>query len=116
MLKQIPLFEDEILPTGEQLRDAGINQAINHANSVTDNWGDKAYTLFLQFIKEKDVFLCEDFRKWCEGKIDTPPSLRSYGATIVRAKKAGQIISRGITQVTNAKAHKANASLWSKAK
>ncbi len=115
LLKQIPLFENEFIPpTGEQLRDAGINKAINHANSVTENWGDKAYVLFLQFIVDRTNFKCEDFREWVKDKIDEPPSNRAFGAVIVRAAKAGKIKRIGFVNVTNPKAHKTPVSFWSK--
>ncbi len=113
MLKQITLFD---LPpkTGEELRDQGINQALSHAEQVSDNWGDKAYILFLEFIKDRETFKCEDFRESVKDKLDEPPSNRAFGSIIVRAAKAGKIKRIGFVNVLNPRAHRTPVSFWSK--
>lgn len=96
----------------EKARDYGIHKAVNHANAVSNNWSESAYKLLMDFIKEKRVFKCEDFRMWCNDKIEQPPSLRAFGGIIMKAAKAGLINKVGIEAVSNVKAHMANAGIW----
>lgn len=101
-------------PTGQQLRDAGMKQAVEHADKVSESWSDKAYDHLLKYIVLHDEFMAEDLRY--ESKLPEPPSLRSWGPILMRAAKSGLIYRVGYRKVKNAKAHMANASLWRVAK
>lgn len=115
-----PAFEDTIKSnidkTGDILRDKGIEASINHANLIQEDWGEKAYLLFLEFIKSHTEFKCEDFRNWSSPQLSTPPSLRAFGSIIVRAVKSGLITRIGFENVSNPRAHKTPVSVWSTSK
>jgi hypothetical protein len=101
---------------GKKLRDAGIQQAVDHANEDSWYWSQKAYEKLLLFIENHpEPFLAEQARDYAERSgLEIPPSLRSWGSIIVKAVKEGKIIRVGYSQVSNAKAHRANSSLWKK--
>jgi len=115
---QYDLFEilNNVLkpPTGQQLRDAGMKQAIEHADKVVESWSDKAYDHLLKYIVLHDEFMAEDLRY--ESKLPEPPSRRAWGQIMLRAAKSGLIYRVGFRAVKNPKAHCANASLWRVAK
>lgn len=91
----------------------GIEQSINTANYVHENWSDNAYALFRSFLQvHKGEFQAEDFRAYTTGLLPVPPSLRAYGGVILRARFNGLITKVDIRPVSNSKAHGANASVW----
>lgn len=96
-------------------RDKGIKLALDHADKVIDNWGEKAYVLLKEFLRtNKGNFMAEDFRLSVADKIDAPPHNRAFGGIFMRAAKAGLIERVGYAPVKNWKAHRANASVWRK--
>jgi len=99
---------------GKKLRDAGIAQAIDHADQYSAGWRQEVYEKLLLFLETRsEPFLAEEFREFAEANgIESPPSLRAYGAIIVRAAKEEKIRKVGYSQVTNARAHRANCSVW----
>jgi hypothetical protein len=102
---------------GKQRRDRGIKLAIDHANAVTPDWEEMAYSFFVNvFLKHvKGEFQCEDFRAQCKGIVPDPPNLRAYGSLMRKAKSDGIIINTGKTRpVKNPKAQMANAAVWVK--
>lgn len=101
------------LKFGRQARDRGIKKAADHAGA---EWNEKAYRLFQWWIQEqRSAFTIEQFRAFAAQKLEAPPSLRAFGGIARRASIAGLIVKDGTTQVTNVKAHCANANLWRKA-
>lgn len=98
-----------------QERDKGMKRAIDHADKVIDNWGEKVYALLKEFLRtNKGNFMAEDFRLSVEDKIDAPPHNRAFGGIFMRAAKAGLIERVTYAPVKNWKAHRANASVWRK--
>lgn len=99
---------------GKELRDLGIHRAVTHANKEYDDWSDKAYTTLKDFLRLANgkPFMCEDVREYASIYLPEPPNNRAWGSIIVRARKDGIIKHHGFSQVTNPKAHRANASLW----
>lgn len=106
MQQQIDLF------SGVDLRDVGINNALNHANTVYENWQEKAYHFLLNYTKKNNEFMAEDVRLASNGVIPDPPSNRAWGGIFVKAAKAGLISRKGFRNVKNAKAHCTPATLW----
>lgn len=99
--------------SGAQLRDAGIETAIKHADQSSDKWSDRAYQLLIQFLLFKKRFMAEEVRTYAnELDFDTPQSARAWGGVISRAAREFLIIKVGICQVKNPKAHMANAAMW----
>jgi len=99
----------------EDLKQAGMNLALQSAEEKEERWGDRCYTLLVQFLKiHRMNFMTEEFRRWCEqgNRIAEPPSKRAYGAIITRASKAGLITHQGFAATNNAKEHRTPASVW----
>lgn len=99
---------------GKVLRDAGIKQAIDHADEVISDWQDRAYSFLLNFLANHNgTFMCEDVRVYSEEMgLPEPPSNRAWGHVMVRGKANNLIESWGTKKVKNKKAHRANANLW----
>lgn len=103
---------------GEALKQAGMNQAIQHANEVVESWSDKACRAAELFLSDKPsgfTFMIEDIRYWAEekGLIEPPPSARAYCAVSAYLKKKLAIVY-GIGKVKNPLAHGAMASVYIK--
>lgn len=95
-------------------RNAGINQAADHANQVDDHWTQKAYDQLLDFLAiVSGSFMGEDIRTYANKKgLPSPPTNRAWGAVITRAQRENLIRKIGIRSTQNQKAHRANAAVW----
>jgi len=102
---------------GKKLRDAGIKQAIDHAESYSEGWTKLAYEKLLEFLAiHEGSFLAEEFRHFAENNgLESPPNARAYGAIITRASREEKIRKAGHGQVSNPRAHACFASVWIKA-
>lgn len=100
--------------SGADLRDKGIRRAITHAEDVCgDDWQVKALDFLYLFAREHSRFSGEMVRiESKKYKIPEPPSLRAWGAILVKAANRGWIKQVGFVHVDNPKAHRANAALW----
>jgi len=102
--------------SGAQLRDKGIQSALDHANEVSEYWSDVAFSFLLSFLKNNRCeFMTENVREASVGIVPEPPSKRAWGGIMVRAKKDGRIVSRGFRNVSNSKAHCTPATVWIRA-
>jgi hypothetical protein len=106
-----------ISQSATQLKDAGMNQAVTHANAVIEDWSERAFDILLSFLLfRQGDFLCEDVREFAFSLgFPEAPSKRAWGAIIVRARKEGLITHKGYKPTNNHKAHKTPASAWSAA-
>jgi hypothetical protein len=95
-------------------KNKGIDQSINHANEVIDNWSERAYGILLKFLSvHRGTFMAEEVRSYAElMDFPLPPSARSWGSVFVRASKNGLIEGRGYGLVRNIKAHRTPARVW----
>ena len=102
---------------GKLLRDTGIYKAITHANKEHEDWYAMAYSALKDYLLMIDgrTFMCEDVREYASNILPDPPTNRAWGAIIVRARKDGIIKHCGFNQVSNPRAHRANASMWKRA-
>ena len=99
--------------TGEQLRDAGIGLATEHADAVQPKWSQMAYLLLIDYLKDNKRFMAEDFREYAAAKnFAMPPHARAWGGVMARAAREYIIIKTSIQPVKNPKAHCANAGVW----
>lgn len=107
-----------LIAEGEALRDAGIQQAQDHADSAAPyNWSEKAYEYALAFIAAQRRgyrFQVEDIRMKAETekKVMPPPSKRAWGGVIVKIKNEKLIQAIGTAPVLNPKAHRCFSTLW----
>jgi len=96
---------------GDKLRDAGMQQAVDNAESKHPSWGDRALSLLVKY--PKDEFMAEQVREFAKSRgLPDPPSKRAWGAVIVKAKKMGIIEHMRYDRVSNPKAHRTPASVW----
>ena len=110
-------FQQDLF-TGTELRDRGIEKAINHANGELENWSEEAYGFLKNFIEASkqshvNTFMTEHARS--ESKyfnIPDPPSSRAWGGIILRAAREGLIRKVGFREVSNPKAHCTPATVW----
>lgn len=101
--------------SGSELKNAGIKVAADNADRVHENWSEDAYLALKTYIRiHKQPFMCEEVRDFAHIVLGLPqpPSARAWGSVMKHAAKQ-KIISRiGTGQVTNPKAHCANAGQW----
>jgi len=98
--------------SGEDLRDEGIEQALNHANETAERWSEIAYDFLKRYMLDNPVFMAENVREAAANIVPEPPSKRAWGGVLVRAAKEGLIIRMGFRNVKNARAHCTPATLW----
>ena len=99
--------------SGIELRDVGMQKAIDHANDKAEKWSERAYQLLIKFLHTRKRFMGEDLRSYAaEVDFDLSPHARAWGGIIQRAAKELIIIKIGIGPVKNPKAHLANAAIW----
>lgn len=103
-------------PTGPQLRDIGIQKAVEHADAVCDKWSDKAYEVLKKYLARFESghhFMGEQVRLFADTEgLPKPLSLRAWGGVMQRAAKEGLIKQNGTAKVNNPLAHCANAAKW----
>src|SRR5687767_13059519 len=91
------LFEETerelIPPSGEKLRDLGMEAAVAHAEVVVEGWRGDALRFLQKFIGYTKVeFMTEEVRlASLNGGVAEPPSKRAWGWVIVQAAKNGWI-------------------------
>jgi len=104
--------------TAPDLRDFGMQQALDNANRQIEEWSEEAMDYLKSFLQERgtEPFQAEDFRFWAIKKgINHPPTWRAIGGIFTRARRCGLISFLRIEPTSNPPAHCANASLWVKA-
>lgn len=97
---------------GKQLKEDGMQRAVDHANAVHSDWSERAYNFLKGYIQKNAMFMSEDVRYASQGIVPSPPSQRAWGHVIRRAAMEGLISKAGTKQVKNSKAHMANANVW----
>lgn len=103
-----------ISESGELLRDRGIKQAVDHAESIEDGWQEKALGFLFIFIQTHYQFAIEDIRADAErfNQVPDPPSRRAWGGVAREAARRGWIRKVGYTIVKNPLAHCTPVTLW----
>lgn len=104
--------------TGRDLRDAGIERALENANEQIDNWSDIAYSALQVFVAlhPDQTFMAEDVRNYAYDHlaIPYPPHCRAWGGVMLRASRQGLIRKVGVEPVKTPSNHMANAAVWEK--
>lgn len=84
--------------TARAQRDAGMSQAVQHAEDVCPKWGDRAYEFLCDFAKRHTSFISEDVSD--ATKLDPsfpqPPTDRAWGSIYRRAAKDRLIVQEGL--------------------
>jgi hypothetical protein len=107
----LPLFDASL---GRELRDEGMDQAMDHADAVHDDWKVRA----LQCIRDypRDEFLAEDVRVWAHEIVGVPrpPHNRAWGGIFAKARNLGIIEHLDWRSCKNPRAHCAPVNVWRK--
>lgn len=98
-------------------RDAGIQQAAQHADEVNPDWGHLAYETLRLFAAGRrgsgQAFTSEDVRgSIAAAGVPAPPHLRAWGAVFQRAARAGLIVKVGIVESRATHCHCAHVAAW----
>ncbi len=103
--------------SGSALRDAGIQRAIDHANSIDNSWSDRALEMLRCYLLlVGGQFQAEDIRAFAKTRgLNDAAHSRAWGGVIVRAKNLGLIRFVGYKNVSNPKAHATPAAIWTAA-
>jgi hypothetical protein len=109
---QLDVFNQPPFIDGMRLRDAGMKQAIDHAELNAKHWSEAAYKFLLFYLQDHDEFMTEDVRNASVGIVPEPPSLRAWGSIIRRAVVERKIAGAGYRPVTNPLAHRTPANVW----
>lgn len=77
-------------------RDAGMTQALDHAEEVNEGWKHDAYTFLLRFAQRTANFISEDVSGAHEkAGLPQPPTKRAWGALYIKAQREGVIAQDG---------------------
>lgn len=98
-------------------RDAGIQQAADHAEEVSPTWNEKAYEALRIFAAGRrssgKPFTSEDVRSSIAAAgVPQPPHLRAWGNTFRRAAREGLIVKAGVTNSAAAHCHLSYVAQW----
>lgn len=105
-------MKNDLKFSGEQLRDSGMQLAIESAEKKNENWAELAYNFLLNYSKRHKEFMIEDVRNASKGFVPFPPSNRAWGGIVRKMAKNGLIYRKGYKTVKNPKAHCTPATLW----
>ncbi len=93
----------------------GATTAAAHANAVTPNWSDRAYSFFVRWAKShQGVFMTEDVRMAAEKSCSyvARPDERAWGHIILRAKREGKLAHAGYAPMKSPNCHGNPKSVW----
>lgn len=100
----------------KQARDAGMQQALDHAQAVHEAWGEQAMAALRVYLAAHPgkEFMTEDVRAYAYEvlSIPQPPHCRAWGSIIAKAARHRLIVRVGIGPVKTVSSHMANASVW----
>lgn len=105
------------MTTATQARDAGINQAVQHAEEIHLGWTDKAVEAirtYARCVKARgETFTAEKVRNSIIGAcVPAPPSRRAWGGAILRAQREGLIVKVGIARSQAPHCHTSMVTEW----
>lgn len=96
-----------------ELRDKGMSQALSHAEFTDPMWGEKAYSVLLEYGPKLGRFTPTDIRACgLASGVPTPPDNRAWGPVLKRAQKAGKIRHDGYVPHPDPKSHRCPTRLW----
>ena len=107
------------MQSAAQLRDAGIQTAVDHADAVVPRWSDRAYALLVRAVSSRQMrnpdqpFMAEEVRAYAENLgLPSPPDPRAWGGVLQRASRAGLIVKAGYAESSNRQAHLRPTQQW----
>lgn len=119
MSAQLDIFSEPSRPRrsrsdeGRKLRDAGIQTAADHADAVEDRWTDRAFAELCRIGPRLTQFTSGDVRKIAHAEgLPLPPDPRSWGAVMVRARRAKLVRFLAYVPDPDPKSHRCPTSLY----
>lgn len=101
------------LPLGKELKQIGMQKALDNAERVNPGWKKRAYDFLCEYVKKNvGEFLAEDVREASKGIVPEAVNKRAWGGIFYKASFDGIICKVGYRNVKNAKAHATPATLW----
>lgn len=99
---------------GRKNRDRGMAQALHTANTIHENWSEKAYEFFRGYAERNAKFQTEDVRFAAQGIVPTPKNQRAWGGVARRAASDGIVHNNNneYAQVKNINANAARSAVW----
>lgn len=98
----------DVLPAttaqGKSLRDAGMQQAAEHADREYDGWQDIALAAFREYARTHVTFTTEDVRT-ANTNVPVPPDKRAWGTVARRAVKESIVQKIGMVQAKSPTVH-----------
>jgi hypothetical protein len=92
-------------------RDAGMAQALSHAEDDCPRWGEVAYAALCLFAgRNHGPFTSFQFREWAADCISSPSTPKAFGSIFARAARAG--IIRKIGYQPHPERHASPTVLW----
>lgn len=102
--------------TGRELRDAGMQVALDSAQRQTEGWPTEAMNALRTYLHAHPgkEFMAEDVRIYAYDvlAVPYPPHCRAWGAIFRRAVRDGLIRRVRIAPVKTPSSHMANAAVW----
>jgi len=107
---------DESAPTGAQLRDAGMQRAVKHADRVNKGWSEHASKLagdLLLHLGTGALLTTEVIREYADFHgLEQPPDNRSWGAVMRKLANQGFVRKAGYSLANDPKVHCRPVTLW----
>lgn len=93
-------------------RDAGIQTAVDHADTVVPRWSELAYAFLESYLPHVEFLTSEDARKAAAGIVPDPPSLRAWGGPFAKAARNGLVQREGYDRARDPKVHMNVVTVW----
>lgn len=93
-------------------RDAGIQQAVDHADRVEPKWSERAYSHLLNYALRNHLFTSEQVRASAIGVLPRPPDQRAWGGVIARAVRARFLERDGYETARDPNNHMGTVTRW----
>lgn len=100
-------------PTGQQLAEEGGHRALDHAERVEDDWGNRAYAALVAYSRFASMLTIEQVKEEAYNHgLPEPPAPGAWGPVTKRAKKEGLIEFLRFNTSANATQHGKPVILW----
>lgn len=97
--------------TGEDLKQAGMSQALAHADQVYPAWTERAVMAIARFAAAKKTsFMVEEVKAFAD--LPMPPTVNCWGAACNKAKSMGIISFVGYGRTSLPAAHSRVSGIW----
>lgn len=98
--------------TGQELRDRGMQTAIDHAKSINAGWDVIAEIFLKHYISNHEYFKAEDVVEASHGIVPEPPDVRAWGGIVRRVAGQGYMRRFEVVQANKTSSHMGFVTLW----